>query len=74
MKQSIEFKDKIKSLEKIPEGYRVLFQTHSAVYYLKQSNPNFKSLEVTLKEFAINEKPLTVQTLSADMEIQVLTP
>ena len=73
MENSVEFKDKIKSLTQIPGGYRLLFQTHAGVYYLKQSNANFKYLEATLKQFEILEKPLTVRALSTSLEIQTLT-
>lgn len=74
MEHSIEFKDKIKSLKQNPTGYRVLFQTHAGVYYLKQSNPNFKSLELTLKQFETLKRPLTVSALSTSLEVQTLTP
>jgi hypothetical protein len=74
MEPSVEFQDKVQSLKKNSEGYQVLFRAHAAVYYLKQSNPNFKSLEGILKEFEKNDKNLTVNALSVSMEIQALTP
>lgn len=65
----LSFDDRVRSLTQTPEGQRVLFQTHAAVYWIPNSSS--KARELTLKATAALKTQACV-TLTVDPDMLVI--
>lgn len=65
---TIEFSDSFKKVEPVDRGYRILFEKHAGVYYLKNDSPDFDDLEKRLLSCGVGDR-VQVTALSWSLHI-----
>ncbi len=65
----LELNDKIRSIQEVRYGQRILFQKHAAIYKLKTTSPNYDKIHDALLEAQEKKKSISLKTDPYTMEI-----
>ena len=63
------FQDRVRKLEEQSDGYRVFFEKHAGVYYLKKTNKKFDQLEQILKARLSSGDSINIKSHPSNLEI-----